>query len=262
MALGLPRPRIRRRLLDNRVRLERSWLARGTATSTRSTGRVLCYHSVGTPQWGINDVAPRRFERHLQIAHRAGYRFVPAADIARTGGEPMDLALTFDDGLISVARNAAPILRELRIPWSLFVVTGWSDGRPQEATDPLLMRWREIEALARAGATIGAHSVSHANFSGLDAEQMLLELDGSRRAIQRRLGIVPDAFAIPFGRARDWPAIATTLARQVGYQHIYAQSENRRPAGTVARTFITRSDDDRTFAAALRGAFDDWEETF
>jgi hypothetical protein len=34
----------------------------------------------------------------------------------------------------------------------------------------------------------------------------------------------------------------------------------RRPPGTVPRTFITRFDNDRLFRAALGGAFDRWEE--
>ena len=44
----------------------------------------------------------------------------------------MDLAITFDDGLKSVLTNAAPILAEYDVPWSLFVVSDWADGRQGE----------------------------------------------------------------------------------------------------------------------------------
>jgi peptidoglycan/xylan/chitin deacetylase (PgdA/CDA1 family) len=224
-------------------------------------GRVLCYHSVGTPQWGVNDVAPARFQRHLEIARSAGYRFVSAAEIAETGGGPIDLALTFDDGLASVTKNVWPLLAERGIPWTLFIVTGWAAGGPKKM-DRVLMHWAEIEQMVRSGAAIGSHSVSHPNFSALTRDQMAFELSESRRSIESRIGITPSAFAIPFGRARDWPAIATGVAREAGYTAIYAGSEDRCPSGTLPRTFITRSDDDRTFMAALGGAFDNWEETF
>ncbi len=54
---------------------------------------------------------------------------------------------------------------------------------------------------------------------------------------------------------RFWAA-----ARAAGYTAVFAQSEERRPPGTVPRTFITRFDGDRIFRGALGGAFDRWEE--
>jgi hypothetical protein len=56
----------------------------------------------------VNDVSPARFARHIELALDAGARFVPAQAIARGEGRPGDVALTFDDGLKSVAVNAAP----------------------------------------------------------------------------------------------------------------------------------------------------------
>jgi len=43
---------------------------------------------------------------------------------------------------------------------------------------------------------------------------------------------------------------------------VYAQAEETRPAGTVARTFVTSFDADRIFRSLLGGAFDRWEEWF
>jgi hypothetical protein len=46
----------------------------------------------------------------------------------------------------------------------------------------------------------------------------------------------------------------------MGFKTIYSQAEETRPPGTVPRTFVTHFDDDRIFKAALRGAYDRWEE--
>jgi peptidoglycan/xylan/chitin deacetylase (PgdA/CDA1 family) len=102
--------------------------------------------------------------------------------------------------------------------------------------------------------------VSHADFRYLSPAEAEADLLKSRSAIEQAIGVVPDAFAIPIGGSRNWTAGTTRIAREVGYALIYAQAEERRPAGTIARTFVTRYDGDRLFRAALGGAFDRWEE--
>ena len=238
---------------------ERNMLAALGKRPERETGRVLCYHSVGQPLWGVNDVSPIQFRRHLELTLSLGYRTVPASEIARTGGGPNDLALTFDDGLMSVATTAAPILAEYGVPWSLFVVSNWADGL-HTWEDGTLLGWREIERLAAAGAEIGSHSASHPDFRWLGVDAMMDELARSRRVIEDRLGISPTSFAIPWGQSASWSAAATAAAREVGYSTIYAQVEELRPARTSARTFVTRWDRDRIFRAMLEGVFDRWEE--
>lgn len=222
--------------------------------------RILCYHGVGTPSWGVNDVSPARFRSQLETAIRAGYHFVPAELIA--SGDDIDerrLAITFDDGLASVAEYAAPVLEDLGIPWTLAVVTDWADGQ-HEFGDGVMLNWAEIERLAERGATIASHSVSHQDFGLIDAPHAEAELFESRITIASRIGITPSAFAIPLGQTKNWNSTAQEAAIRAGYLTVYAQSEERRHAGTVGRTFVTRFDSPRIFRAALAGAFDRWEE--
>lgn len=204
----------------------------------------------------MNDVTPGRFRAQLESALERGYRFVPADLIAEEGDSHKRLAITFDDGHSSVAEHAAPILAELGIPWTLFVVSDWADG---QASRPELMGWREIDRMAAQGATIGSHSRSHPNFARISAEQARDEIFRSREIIAARIGITPTSFAIPFGRTKHWTPAAHETALRAGYRHIYAQAEETRPPGTVPRTTVTRFDNDRVFRAALGGAFDRWE---
>jgi hypothetical protein len=78
--------------------------------------------------------------------------------------------------------------------------------------------------------------------------------------MKARLGFAPEIMAIPYGQSGNWSPIADRIARDVGFTTIYAQAEETRPPGTIARTFVTRFDDDRIFKALLRGAYDRWEE--
>jgi peptidoglycan/xylan/chitin deacetylase (PgdA/CDA1 family) len=242
-----------------RMRTERNVLALMSKPRPATSGRILCYHSVGTPQWGVNDVTPEQFRDHIESAVQLGYRFVPAATIAQGAGESNDLAITFDDGLLSICDAAAPILSEYGIPWSVFVVTGWADGI-HAFGQGIVMGWREIESLAARGVEIGSHSKTHPDFGSLPLDEARAELVESRQAIEKLIGVAPSAFAIPLGHSKNWSSAAFGAAVDAGYERIYAQSVINRPRSTVARTFITTCDDSRLFKAALDGAFDAWEE--
>jgi peptidoglycan/xylan/chitin deacetylase (PgdA/CDA1 family) len=221
---------------------------------------VLAYHSVGSWQWGVNDVPPLRFRQQMLTALALGYRFAPSSSVAdAVDGAPPLLAVTFDDGLRSVLDHAAPVLCDLGIPWTVFVVTSWVDGRHPTAAE-LMLTWTDLERVIAMGGRVGSHSVSHADFGRLSPAEAEDELGRSREAIRRRLGATVREFAIPFGLSRNWSPAAATAAAAVGYTHVYAQSEDRRPARTIARTFISRHDSQRVFRAALSGAFRRWEE--
>ncbi len=242
-----------------RMQAERAVLASVATRRPLATGRILCYHSIGTERWGVNDVSPQRFREQLELALRLGYRFVPAAWVASGRASANDLAITFDDGLLSVATDAAPILADYRIPWTLFVVADWADGR-HGFGEGVVMSWTAIEQLAAQGVEVGSHSVSHPDFGTLPADAAYRELVESRWLIEARTGIRTNEFAIPMGQSMNWSAFAQAAAKEAGYEFIYAQSVLRRPLGTIPRTFITRVDDRRLFKAALEGAFDAWEE--
>lgn len=225
----------------------------------RQRGRILCYHSVGQPEFGVNDVTPDRFRRQIEVALEQGYRFVAPAEIAATGGGPKDLAISFDDALKSVLTNADPILREFKIPYTVFVVSEWSEQKNEwEKTG--VLGWRELERMRADGVELGSHSATHRDFGEVDIDLAKREFESSRNTIQERLGFTPDVFAIPFGQSANWSDAADKAAREIGFTTIYAQAEETRPPGTIARTFVTHFDDDRIFKAMLGGAYDRWEE--
>ncbi|MEO8541847.1 MAG: polysaccharide deacetylase family protein, partial [bacterium] len=105
-----------------------------------------------------------------------------------------------------------------------------------------------------------SHSRSHPNFRDLPESLRIAELVESRQEIERHLGRAPDLFGIPYGSSRDWDAECGRLALSAGYSAVFAQSENKRPEGTIGRSFVTRYDRLHHFRALLQGRFDAWEE--
>ncbi len=246
-------------LTAGRICVERHILARHPGRPFDRSPRILCYHSAGTPEWGVNDVSPVRFAHQVEAIMKSGRRFVPASTIAAGDGKDGDIALTFDDGLRSVAIGAAPVLRDLGIPWTLFVVSDWCEGRGYFARH--IMNWREVEQAATSGATIANHSATHPNFGLISPAQAEDEIVRSRDTLLSRIGVTTDEFAIPLGLPSDWTSHAHAVALASGHRYIYAQAEARRSPGTIARTMITRFDDGRLFNAAITGAYENWLET-
>ena len=253
-AIGVTRANVARA----RFLVERTVLA-AKPRRTKPRDRILCYHAVGTPEWGINDLAPAQFRRQLQIALDEGYEFVPASEIATHPKGGKRLAVTFDDGLRSVVENAEPILADLGIPWTMFVVCDWADGC-HETANTLMLDWDEVGALATRGIDIGSHSLTHPNFAQLPPDAVARELESSHEQFHERIGLDVNEFAIPLGASRHWPDGASATAMDAGYAVVYAESEDLRPADTIGRTMISGWDSDWSFQAALDGAYDRWEE--
>jgi len=267
-ALGnyLPLHGARQRAVGGRLYLDRWALATrhrllaGSATGRR--GRILAYHSIGTPEWGVNDVTPSDFERHLQIAVDDGWSFATPAEVIAEPDKPQ-LALTFDDGLTSVLANALPVLRHHGIPATAFVVTGWADGQVSDETfRRFVLDWPGLSALQDGGMTLASHSVTHPDFGRLEAGETRRELEVSRERLREVLGVETSEFAIPLGQSRNWTPVAGLTAAEAGYTTVYAQCVGTRPEGTIPRTFITRVDRPVLFRAALAGAYDNWEEWY
>ena len=253
--------KLRERLAKARMYGERQVLASFGRRGLKPKGRLLCYHSVGQPELGVNDCSPKRFRRHIEFAAALGFRFVPAARIANGLGGARDIAITFDDGWKSVFTTAAPLLAEHGIPLTLFVATGFIEGQ-SEWHRPRTVTWDQLGALSNMGVEIGSHSVTHPDFGTIDSQMAIEELSRSRVTLKSRLGIEVDSFAIPFGQSKNWTPVAQDAARRIGYDLIYSQAENTRPKGTIPRTFVTWMDSDRVFNALLEGVFDDWEEWY
>lgn len=247
----------RRHVAAARMWAERHALATFGKSREKLTGRILCYHSIDEPEMGVNDVSERQFRDQIELAIAKGYRFVEPQRIARGHGQDKELAITFDDGRKSVLTHAARILAEYQIPWTLFVVTKWTDEH--SAQSPIIS-WRDVETLRANGVEIGSHSSTHPDFGTLDEQYLAEELAGSRAMFAQRLGFEPISFAIPLGQSMNWTAAAAAVAREAGYEIIYAQAEETRPPDTVPRTFVTHFDSPRIFSALLSGAYDSWEE--
>ena len=115
------------------------------------------------------------------------------------------MAITFDDGLASVAHTAVPLLVERGLTATVFCVAGYlgstTDWPTHRAGTPILplAGARELEELVRAGFEIGSHGMEHAPLVGSDHAQLRREVIGSRDALEQVVGVPVPSFAFPYG---------------------------------------------------------------
>ncbi len=96
---------------------------------TRKKLTILMYH--GVPEFGLDGFVDRRtFERHIAYLNRC-CAFIHPGELAqwrpgRFGRRR--ILLTFDDGLLSHAKNVVPVLRRFQVPGLFFVSSRHLDG--------------------------------------------------------------------------------------------------------------------------------------
>jgi peptidoglycan/xylan/chitin deacetylase (PgdA/CDA1 family) len=169
---------------------------------------ILTYHAI--EEWrSVLSTPPRLFAQQMRVLADSGVRVVPLTDlprlIASPSAGPPAVALTFDDGFLSVYDHALPALAEHGFPATVFVVSdycgrtnGWPTQPPLVSRRPLL-GWRELRELARAGVKPGCHSRTHPDLRNLGPDEMSEEIAGAKARIEDAVGVPVETFAYPYG---------------------------------------------------------------
>lgn len=201
------------------------------------------------------------FEHEMDHAH-AMFRSLKAEGDFITTAELLELLrsgsragerlfhLSVDDGFENIAANAHPILRELEIPYTLFVCPRMIDGGP-EAEERFrvnagyrrrlsLASWDTLRVLADDGVEIGSHTATHRNVAGLAESDLDAELVGSKAEIEARIGRPCTSFAWPFGRLDAMTPTAVARALDAGYQAIFSSVRGSLRSGDGVPAYLPR----------------------
>ena len=199
-------------------------------TFARLTGgtAILMYHGF-TPAGARASryvVPVDRFEAQLATLLRAGHRPVSLSSYLdhrrshRLLPAP-SFIVTIDDGYAETEHLAAPVLRRLRIPATVFLVeravghrNDW-DGAGVLAGRPIV----DDAAIARLradGFEFGPHSARHGQLAGATAGVLDEEIHAATSRLSDRVGPLVPAFAYPFGLADDASRSAVAAAGLIG----------------------------------------------
>ena len=197
--------------LPPNVQIASQAVARALRTRQGAPGAVvLAYHDVVAQEPGENEwvVSAARLRSNGATLRRLGFDIVTLSDLMERfrAGQSVDrlAVLTFDDALLGVYRYAAPVLAELGVPATVFVVSDAPEGPPAwwPNSGPIMSN-DQVHELAREGWTIGAHSGTHASLPTLSGLALADEVGGARNRLGARGFPDTEYFAYPFGHYDD-----------------------------------------------------------
>jgi peptidoglycan/xylan/chitin deacetylase (PgdA/CDA1 family) len=184
----------------------RELVKRSLATMGRGVpagATLLIYHRVGGGSRDELDLDPVAFAAQVDVLGEQ--RVVPIDDAVaalRSGDTGHHIVMTFDDGFRDVYENAWPLLRERRLPFTIYLTTGyvggslrWEGSTARNQGAPALT-WEQLREMVDSGlCTIGNHTHTHVRPELLSED----ELDRCSETIESRLGARPRHFAYTWG---------------------------------------------------------------
>ena len=204
---------------------------------------IVTYHRVapvvpGLPK-PLHNVTPESFREQITGLLRRGFTAWPLQRVIEFSNEnrflpPRTFVVTFDDGYESVFSGAWPVLRELRVPATIFLNTAFVDSDYPFPCDAWGLRYEGFappntyrplrdcqcqEMLDSGLIEFGAHTHTHQDFRDRpdDFHEDMLE---NLRELHNRLGVVRPTFAFPYGTAHAGftGGELLTIARQLDLQ--------------------------------------------
>jgi peptidoglycan/xylan/chitin deacetylase (PgdA/CDA1 family) len=169
------------------------------ADEVKSSAVIIVYHRFGESAFASTNIRMEQFKAHIAELQKKQYNVIPIPEIIKklNSGEKLPertVGLSIDDAHRSVYEKAWPLLREAKMPFTLFIATDVVD---RQATG--YMNWNEIRKLKAAGVSIGNQTKSHKHLPFISIEDTKVEVDKANSRILSELGSRPDLFAYPYG---------------------------------------------------------------
>jgi peptidoglycan/xylan/chitin deacetylase (PgdA/CDA1 family) len=206
------------------------------------------YHAIAdVPYTSLHDlfVRPAELLAQLEYLSKEGYQTITFEDLDNIGAFTKPVMLTFDDGYEDNYEILFPMLRQLNMKATIFVITGtfWSPNK---------LTGEQILEMSNSGlVSIQSHTVNHPNLTSLGAASLDAELRESKAAIEALTGKEVIAFCYPSGMNNS--TVRAAAARYYEYAVTTADSIFRCGQNTIAlsRVRIGRGFSISTFAALL-----------
>lgn len=150
-------------------------------------GKVLVMHSIGQKEDNYN----LDLEDFEQLLDKLKYvKCINARDVLKSKDF---VCLTFDDVRESFFTNAYPLLKQKRLPFTIFVATNFIGEKGY------LDKEQIIELSKYPLCEVGSHSVSHSRFATMNRSDKNKELLDSKTILSEMIGKEVVSFAFPYG---------------------------------------------------------------
>lgn len=159
---------------------------------------IIMYHKIdGNSAASRLSVSPESFKAQMSFLKSHKYNVVKLEDLAEMVREDKlpskTIAITFDDGYENNYLSAYPVLKEIGLPATIFIIPAMigNDG---------YLTWDQVIEMSESGIiSIGSHSLSHPWLPGMAVQKLDSEIVDSKRSIESHIRKDVHAFSYPLG---------------------------------------------------------------
>lgn len=230
---------------------------------------ILMYHNI-EDDFSFNTVSTNSFRQQMEyILNCNKYSVLSIDEYIKNIESPSHtnpVTVTLDDGYSSLIDNVLPIIKELKIPISVYIPTAFIGSHNVWDTQNGHLRinistWDELFYLAKEElVTFGSHSVNHLSHGVLDLKTEIYEMKESKENLEKMLGVQIKYFSFPYGQAKDIGRMSIKNLEFTGYKAalstFWARSNTVKDKYSLHRLEIVGCDDLNSFINKLESAID------
>ena len=163
------------------------------------------------------------------------------------------ISITFDDGNDDCYHLVAPFLFDLKIPFSIFIITNFLKEEKKGYMNQAMLKELSKNSLV----SIGSHTKNHYSLTNCDPSIVSSELSDSKSYLEDILSKKINMLSYPHGKHNN---IIQKMAMEKGYKlafssNFFGNTINQNKYA-LSRTEIWKSDDIKIFKQKLNG---DWD---
>ncbi len=156
----------------------------------------IMYHRFNENKYPSTNIQMDIFKKHIEIINKNNLSFLNPINfdsIYKKTNKEKKILLTIDDAFLSFYEYAWPYLKELKIPFILFVST-------EAVGKNGYMSWDQIIEIEKEDfAFIGNHSHSHEYLIDYNIDEFINDINKSVKIFNNKIGYNPIFFSYPFG---------------------------------------------------------------
>lgn len=166
---------------------------------------ILYYHSV-LPDAEVTThnevtISPEKLKEELMIVKELGYTTITISELTDylNNNNPIpekSIVITFDDGYTDNYVHAFPILKELNMKATIFMIASQVDSG-------YYMSASQLKEMSDYGIDIESHTDNHVYLDKLSYEKQLKELKDSKEKLEKILGKNVTSIAYPYGNYNE-----------------------------------------------------------
>lgn len=224
---------------------------------------ILTYHRFGPTVADSMTTTTPVFAAQLKYLKDHGYTVIPLQTLVdyRLGKAPppppRSVVLTFDDGHRSVYEVALPLIKQYRVPVTLFIYP----SAISNSHAPYAMTWEQLQELVGTGLfNVQSHTYWHPNFkqekkrlTSAEYDKIVAtQLQKSKAVLEKRFGGNIDLLAWPFGIYDDE---LLKSAKKAGYSAAFTidgrQSRAQDRMLAMPRFLMNNTQNEKIFAQMI-----------